>query len=487
MKQLLFSVICCFAFLPLQAQLEDGSIAPDFTVTDINGNVHSLSAYLAEGKTVIMDISATWCSPCWEYHKSGALETLYRTYGKGGSDEVVVLFVEGDSSTPVQSLYGISDVNDTWGNWIEHSSFPVIDNAALGQLYDINYFPTIFRICPDGIVNEIEQLDGDEIAANINTNCETINGLQHHAILTIEDQLVCEGGTVMPKFTIENYGLQSITSAIIELRHNEDVVAVKNFSGDVEVHEDAMIQFDAVQFAPNSVYKAIVTAINGELPQNTIATRMDFIANEALVSNNNITVKVYTDRYPAEISWAIKDSNGNVAAAGGPYEPGTDDNFGGGGPDAHTTKVHDIILEGGVNECYSVELYDTYGDGWFVGDTRHGLEVLSGGETIFDLKIENFGTSLIAAPAFKGNGVLGNAQIGKKVFALYPNPSSGIITITTDEKVNITVTDMSGKVVYKGENYEDGSSINLSVLQKGFYIAQLSHGHITTTQKIIIE
>ena len=93
MKKLLCTAACFFALFTAQAQIPDGSIAPDFTVTDLNGVTHSLSAYLAQGKTVIIDISATWCSPCWNYHESGALEQLYYTYGPEGSDEVVVLFI----------------------------------------------------------------------------------------------------------------------------------------------------------------------------------------------------------------------------------------------------------------------------------------------------------------------------------------------------------------------------------------------------------
>ena len=33
------------------AQLPDGSIAPDFTATDINGTTHNLQSYLDEGKS----------------------------------------------------------------------------------------------------------------------------------------------------------------------------------------------------------------------------------------------------------------------------------------------------------------------------------------------------------------------------------------------------------------------------------------------------
>ena len=63
MKKLFTILTICWS-LSSFAQLADGSVAPDFTVTDINGNSHRLYDYLNNGYTVIIDISATWCPPC---------------------------------------------------------------------------------------------------------------------------------------------------------------------------------------------------------------------------------------------------------------------------------------------------------------------------------------------------------------------------------------------------------------------------------------
>jgi len=47
--------------------------APDFTVTDINGNTHSLYAdILDQGKIAVVQVAATWCLPCWNLHMTGS-------------------------------------------------------------------------------------------------------------------------------------------------------------------------------------------------------------------------------------------------------------------------------------------------------------------------------------------------------------------------------------------------------------------------------
>ena len=117
MKRLLLSAALLAGATSANAQLAAGSIAPNFTVTayqswlstaGMNGNgTYNLYDYLDAGYTVIMDVSATWCGPCWSYHTGGALEDLYAAHGPAGypgvnagtTDDVMVIWVEGDGAT----------------------------------------------------------------------------------------------------------------------------------------------------------------------------------------------------------------------------------------------------------------------------------------------------------------------------------------------------------------------------------------------------
>ena len=103
---LLITLVGILSFTYSSAQLADGSIAPDWTLTDVNGTAHNLYNYLDGSYTIFLDFSAVWCGPCWSYHTSGALEDLYIHHGPAGfpnvdpntTDDVMVFFIEGDAS-----------------------------------------------------------------------------------------------------------------------------------------------------------------------------------------------------------------------------------------------------------------------------------------------------------------------------------------------------------------------------------------------------
>jgi PKD repeat protein len=151
-------------------QLPDGSIAPDFTATDLNGNTVNLYSILNSGKTVFMDISATWCGPCWSYHESHALRDLYNQYGPPGTNELTVLFVEGDASTTLADLNGTG--GNTAGNWVAGTPYPILDNASIANQYAIAYYPTVYMICPNKTIKEVGTKTKDQLYAEKQT-CPT--------------------------------------------------------------------------------------------------------------------------------------------------------------------------------------------------------------------------------------------------------------------------------------------------------------------------
>ena len=163
MKQFFSLLAAATISLGAFAQLPNGSIAPDFTTTDINGVQHNLYAYLDSGYSVILDFSATWCGPCWAYHEAGTLETIHETYGLDGSNEVRVFYLEADDVTTIDQLNGIDGTAPgqvTAGDWVTGTPYPIIDDAEnIFDAYECTYYPTIYTVCPNRILTESGQVD----------------------------------------------------------------------------------------------------------------------------------------------------------------------------------------------------------------------------------------------------------------------------------------------------------------------------------------
>jgi uncharacterized protein (DUF2141 family) len=152
--KLYFTFLCVvFSLLYANAQIPNGSTAPNWTMADINGVSHTLYNYLDGGYGVIIDFSATWCGPCWNYHNSHAMRDLYNENGPGGTDEARVFFIEGDANTNEACLYGpVGCVGGTQGNWVAGTPYPIINNHTQNGAYQIAYYPTIFGVCPTNTV-----------------------------------------------------------------------------------------------------------------------------------------------------------------------------------------------------------------------------------------------------------------------------------------------------------------------------------------------
>lgn len=116
--------------------------APDFTLADQYGNIHTLSDY--KGKTVFLNFWATWCPPCRA--EMPEIQEIYEAYGENTSD-VVILGIAGPNYGQEGSAEDIAAFLSDNGY-----SYPVVmdEGGLIAYSYGISAYPTTFMIDKGG-------------------------------------------------------------------------------------------------------------------------------------------------------------------------------------------------------------------------------------------------------------------------------------------------------------------------------------------------
>jgi len=456
------------------AQLPSGSIAPDFTITDLDGVEHHLYDILDEGKPVLLDLFAVWCGPCWSFAQTGVFEDFHEAYG----NSVLVLAAEADPSTDVSELYGGSS---SIGDWTSIIDYPLANDDSIADLYELGYYPTIYLICPDRTVTEIGQTSSGSywtvptLAQEVfNYTCDPIDGINAGIQSYNSEVDYCGDGTVEPVITISNTGSEMITSFSIETIVEGLVVGEFEWEGFLPVLNTEQIVLEEVPAYTNLVSFNIVVDGDVITADNAISVEL----TQSVESHAFIQVEVNSDSQPSETSWEIIDVNGQIIIS----ESYAD------GVDAYLTYNHSASLAVG---CYMFRALDSSGDGQssnsggsIVVADAEGLEILNVSGDWGDLQTVTFEVT---------HGV-GIEEVIENTLAIYPNPVSNNATIALNliesNKVVIEVVNTLGKkVIVQSSRMNAGENrvtLPVETLTAGLYYVNIKIANELITEKLNI-
>lgn len=547
MKKL--SLLFCLSALVMAsfAQLPDGSYAPAFTGYEINkttgqiisNNPINLYDYTDAGKTVYIDVFATWCPPCWNYHQSGALENLYSQYGPEGTNEVRVLAIEGDKGN-YASLSGTgadAGGSNTQGNWLAGVEYPVIplkmspNTLQFDNDYAISYFPTIYMVCPNRLVYEVGQQNTAALYEAKNTCPQFDASLTNNALLLtvggLEGAYYCSC-TATPTVDLQNVGSDPLTSATLNITFDGQTTTY-NWSGSLNRYNKATVTLPQISTNENGnhTYSVEITNVNGvadadpsmniasvsfNVAINPTSTTIDEDFNAGIPfdwSNNDgllFTYPLNGEHGEAVCFNAFNFESGTIANLYLPFENLSALNMPILSFDLAHKRYNNSLAER-LRVMYSTDC----GQSWSNAYSKSGNTLATAGTTtsnyipaeadwrneVVDLSNISDNDDVIIRFEFKsawGNnvwidnvkieGTTGIAENDKFGVSIYPNPATDVINITTDNQVQrVEIFNMQGQLV-KVESGEV-TSVSVKDLANGVYTMKLTTDNGTSLHKLI--
>jgi thiol-disulfide isomerase/thioredoxin len=482
-----FLLLSIFVFLTgfLDAQiLSGGKLTGNIKATDINGKEVDVFAELDAGRSVVLDIFATWCGPCWSFHNAGILKNLYEKYGPGGTNQIRVIGIEADSRTPLSHLYqqvaGTAQVPSSLGNWTQGVNYHIINSHSFNSILKISAFPTLYVIRPDRTVMDIF-----EYSRNIPMWEKALLSSEPKDLVFsegIDNKTFCYESKPAPK--VINMGTSAISKVELEVIKNGEVTNVI-LDRSIGVFGETTLDMNELNVNVTTDMTINIVGIDGLRDAEDDISSIDGVLINPVLSENILIVKFTTDFYPGETSWGLRDNKNRIIRSV-TYKARTADQWGGGGVDANKEFTYEISINNTDINCLRMVINDSFGDGMLEFSTTAGHPVpgvefylldgtLLKPKMVSDLRFfsSNPGDQASSTTVFSSADFTSGLADQDFVQSLnvYPNPANDILNVQLQLKDGIDytmyITDIMGAVVSKVNN--NTNFINVSHLNSGMY------------------
>lgn len=226
-------------------------------------------------------------------------------------------------------------------------------------------------------------------------------------------------------------------------------------------------------------YKVIVDMVNGINLTTPFEKIVKITRTQALTSASSLSVQLRTDAFSTQNSWVIYNSKGNVVHQN---------------PAITNNNTITTVISLANNECYTIRLKDTKGNGIGVGSSLNFgfVKVLTPSNTMLcNLKYsgfnyENFGYDVMSS--FQVGSLTSLSNLDGNILpklSIYPNPTNDKFKVDSEQELTINLMDVTGKKVKEFRNVDKTKWLDISDLEAGCYFAEVNEGENFQPIKII--
>jgi uncharacterized repeat protein (TIGR01451 family) len=257
MKNLLLSVFALIVFNTqgLLAQLPTGSVIPNVTLTDTEGNNWDLQDMVGSFPyySFVFHFGSAEDPATWQYHSSGEMMDYYPTLNDNGPQDIMFFFMETNPSNSTDAIFGLTP--ESQGDFSDNCPYPIVDcdNEILAQFGITANSPSSFvqTVCfnggfatPYSTTNDMYQVL-DEMISDL-TNCDVIS---YSVDLGTGNMVICDGTAQM---RVYNWGYDTVTSFDYTVFVDGEP-SVESWSGTLAPFDYALLEWSVDQGSETNI------------------------------------------------------------------------------------------------------------------------------------------------------------------------------------------------------------------------------------------